>query len=294
MTWHIAATVYVLLTLALQLAIALPLTDGPAEPSVAFFVLGYNDSEAPLWALDTDDVFTFAPPQNCQTCPTNVTIPRDAWISKPLSWWCAQRHYMSGLATFFSRFPQSDYYFLVDADTVVFRKRLQSMLSFLTLNGTKPRDDIFMGHSFLEPSIQLRMVQSGGGVLLSGNALRRLVNTGQLNECANQSLHGAYCWYHLDWTLGASLSTIGVLPHGHQAFQQFKDFGGCDETAVACHPVKDIVDQRDLIVAREHFDHEFDYDSAQPCPDQNYEWTNGWKSICHRDLPSISNMSNPL
>eukprot|EP00747_Dinoflagellata_sp_TGD_P141265 gnl/TRDRNA2_/TRDRNA2_176103_c0_seq4.p1 gnl/TRDRNA2_/TRDRNA2_176103_c0~~gnl/TRDRNA2_/TRDRNA2_176103_c0_seq4.p1 ORF type:complete len:257 (+),score=17.91 gnl/TRDRNA2_/TRDRNA2_176103_c0_seq4:131-901(+) len=255
--------------------------------------MGYNDSVRPVWTRDTDDVFMFSAPQHCPPCNKTGQIEKDTvWTKKPEAWWCAQRHYLNGLAQLVAQFPQSDYYFLADTDTVVFRKRLRSMLLALSRNASKPRDDIFMGHAWTLPGEfgtgkDLKFVMTGGGVLLSGNALRRLNNTGKLDECSEQSLYGAHCWYHYDWALTTCLSSVGILPQGHEAFQQSPQAKWrkvCDETAVACHKVQHVEEQRDLISAHEYFDQDFDYDSALPCPDEDYAWRAYKKSICRRGL----------
>eukprot|EP00747_Dinoflagellata_sp_TGD_P141254 gnl/TRDRNA2_/TRDRNA2_176103_c0_seq27.p1 gnl/TRDRNA2_/TRDRNA2_176103_c0~~gnl/TRDRNA2_/TRDRNA2_176103_c0_seq27.p1 ORF type:complete len:335 (+),score=16.12 gnl/TRDRNA2_/TRDRNA2_176103_c0_seq27:27-1007(+) len=270
---------------------ATELSDAKVNVSVAFFVAGYNDSGRPVWTRDTDDVFMFSAPQHCPPCNKTGQIEKDTvWTKKPEAWWCAQRHYLNGLAQLVAQFPQSDYYFLADTDTVVFRKRLRSMLLALSRNASKPRDDIFMGHAWTLPGEfgtgkDLKFVMTGGGVLLSGNALRRLNNTGKLDECSEQSLYGAHCWYHYDWALTTCLSSVGILPQGHEAFQQSPQAKWrkvCDETAVACHPVKHVEDQRQVIRAHNHFDQEFAYDSAQPCPDDKYEWRTWVKRTCRR------------
>jgi len=215
--------------------------DNLAQPTVAHLVLGVNESHRPAWAKTEDDVFVLVPQQACPVCPTSAKYPPTARLSEPQGWWCAQRHYMPGLHKLLLMFPEADYYFLSDADTMIFSSRLRAMLAHLEYGILGPSDDLYMGHGYgYEPQVP-KFIMSGGGVLLRGRTLRRLKSSGRLRKCAKKHLQGDWCWHHLDWALAECLLEIGVQPVGHPSFQQFINMCPtcCNEKSIACHPVAD-------------------------------------------------------
>merc|ERR1711971_535877 len=85
----------------------------------------------------------------------------------------------------------------------------------------------------------VRFIMSGGGVLLRGSTLRRLQSSGVLSKCIQRVHNGTWCYHHLDWVLAECLRDIGVMPSGHEAFQQMVDKCNscCNPPRVSCHPV---------------------------------------------------------
>jgi len=211
------------------------------QPSVAYLVLGLNTSHRPAWSTKSDDILVYVPPQGCPGCPDDAMSPKTARVWEPHGWWCAQRHYMVGLQQLLENFPEADYYFLSDADTMIFSGRLRAMLAILEYGILSASEDLYMGHGFGgEPGIP-KFIMSGGGVLVRGRTLRRLSNTGQLQECAKRHLTGDWCWHHLDWVMAECLLEIEVEPSGHPGFQQFVNVCPecCNEKTISCHPVAD-------------------------------------------------------
>jgi len=211
------------------------------QPTVAHLVLGVNTSHRPVWANTADDIFVYVPAQTCPVCPTISNYPPTARLTEPLGWWCAQRQYMPGLQNLLHMFPEADYYFLSDADTMIFSNRLRAMLAHLEYGILGPSEDLYMGHGYGgEPQVP-KFIMSGGGVLIRGRTLRRLKSSGLLQKCAKRHLEGEWCWHHLDWALAECLLELGVHPVGHASFQQFVNVCHtcCDEKSIACHPVAD-------------------------------------------------------
>jgi len=271
-------------------------------PSVAYLILGYEDSTRPVWSSKSDDMYIFVPPALCPGCPdyANKSLASGPYLNAPETWWCTQRTYLMALSEFLIQFPDKDYYFLVDANTVVFPRALKTMMSHLDAHILGPHEDLYMGHGFtLEnyPDVGLgRFIQSGGGVLLRGLTLRRLASSGTLSECIEEVYNGTWCWHHCDWILGECLRAINVFPQGHPSMQQHKDFCWeypepwrcCHEAAVGCHPVDLGEPMRQMVKMHAEYlegnpDALADPGWARPCADDAYEWRwRGWSvvSIC--------------
>merc|ERR1711884_64972 len=111
-----------------------------------------------------------------------------------MSWWCAQRTLVS-LLELVQRFPVADYYMLLHSDTVVFRGNLEILLRVLDREVLRDAEDLFMGHGRLLSKELGPFIMAGGGVLLRGLTLRRLVADGLLSQCAERQLQGDWCWH---------------------------------------------------------------------------------------------------
>mmetsp|Transcript_145999 Transcript_145999/g.468164 ORF Transcript_145999/g.468164 Transcript_145999/m.468164 type:complete len:261 (+) Transcript_145999:173-955(+) len=202
------------------------------------------------------------------------------YLNAPKAWWCAQRYYMDALSKLVSSFPSASWYFLADADTVVFPHVLHPMLRLLD-EVLVDTEDLYMGHG-RDLSIG-RFVMSGGGVLLRGRTARRLAGTGQWRRCFKENLNGTWCWRHLDWVLADCLREVGITARGHPGFQQFvtRCSDCCRPESVACHPVKDKAAQKQLVAKHRGIDtSRFLADWAMPCNDNEYRWDQSKKSIC--------------
>merc|ERR1719330_415396 len=174
------------------------------------------------------------------------------------------------------------YYFLADADTVVFPETLNALLRLLEHEVLSQSDDLYMGHG-RDLSIG-RFVMSGGGVLVRGRTLRRAAFGGTLQGCSREHLNGSWCWRHLDWVLADCMRKVEVKARGHPAFQQFANkCECCKPPAVACHPFKDMAKQRSLIAEHRRFEvSRLSAAWASPCPDGSYRWSQSRQSICER------------
>ena len=64
------------------------------------------------------------------------------------------------------------------------------------------------------------LVMTGGGALVRGSTLRRLVQSGRLEQCVGY-MKKDWCWWHADWVLAECFHGIGVQAEAHPAFQQF-------------------------------------------------------------------------
>lgn len=227
-----------------------PAPSSDVQPSIAFLVFAYPGSDHPPWAQNEDDLLVFAPPQSCSDCSIKVKNHG----AKSTAWWCAQRHYWDGVHKLLHAYPVVDYYFLVDGDTVVFRKSLKMLVRALA-NVLESSDDLYMGDVtpswYSNQTNSLPFVMTGGGALVRGHTLRRLASSGRLDACAGKHRSGENCWQPLDWVLGACLHSIGVLPQKHHAFQQFANEVGCGPDAVACHSYKTQKDQLKLLEMHE-------------------------------------------
>lgn len=271
-------------------------------PSVAYLILGYEDSTRPVWSSKSDDLYIFVPPSLCPGCPdyANKSLASGPYLNAPEAWWCTQRTYLLALSEFLIQFPDKDYYFLVDANTVVFPRALKTMMSHLDAHILGRHEDLYMGHGFTldkHPDVGLgKFIMSGGGVLLRGLTLRRLASSGTLSECIEEVYNGTWCWHHCDWILGECLRAINVFPQGHPSMQQHKDFCWeypepwrcCHEAAVGCHPVEEGEPMRQMVRMHAGYlegnpDALADPGWARPCADDAYEWRwRGWSvvSIC--------------
>lgn len=249
--------------------------------NVAYFVLGLSGGPFPAWASPHDTIFTFVPPKTCEACPKGVNITPESgrYRGARSGWWCAQRLYLAGLMKFFDEFPSANWYFLSDADTVVFSSVVARAVKILDLNlGTN--EDLYMGHArHLNVS---HFVMSGGGVLIRGNTMRRI--RPYLPLCGINQF-GPWCYHHLDWVLGNCLRKINVNASGHPGFAQFDNWcnGHCclDPPMYACHPFvnrqkmeKQIKKHQDFLVK------DLSINWAKRCPDDQYRFDIPARSIC--------------
>lgn len=257
-------------------------------PTVAFFVLGYNNSPRPVWTTPEDRVLLYSPPMTCNQCPHSAQQIKGAsgkYINAPLQWWCAQRNYLVGLEQLPKHYPKADFYFLADVDTLVFRESLAALMSLLHHEVLGPSEDVYMGHGYdLSGNGIGKIVMSGGGVLLRGRTLRKLGATGMLRWCMEESLRGSWCWHHLDWAIAECLLKINVTAQGHPAFQQNSCHMHGDAGAVSCHPAKRRKVQKELLkVHRQRFDLgklRLSASWARPC--MGYDWRYDLQSLCRR------------
>lgn len=278
-------------------------TTGYPTPSVAYLLLGFEDAFRPDWATDEEDVFIFAPPQRCPSCPAHAqkTNASGAYKDAPEAWWCTQRSYLDALSMLLQQYPSKDYYFLADANTAIFTTALHAMMRYLDNEVLRPTDDLFMGHgmdiSRHGPELGFRyFIMSGGGVLVRGLTLRRLAASDTLSECIERVYNGTWCWHHLDWIIAECLAEINVWPQGHPSFQQHTNFCTeypepwrcCHEAAVSCHPVEEGEPMRELERRHENYlkvnMHTLSAGWATPCDVEDYEWRwRGWSvvSICN-------------
>lgn len=227
-----------------------------APPTVAFLVLGWPNQRRPPWSRAVDSIVTWSSPQTCQDCSNASKAGPAARMNYPKGWWCAQRHYWDGLARLMNEFPDKDYYFLADSDTLVFPEVLDSMMTLLENDVLSKDEDLYMGdvHCYLEPchgtscNCKNPFVASGGGVLVRGKTMRKLQASGHLGSCATKAFK-EWCWHHLDWAINECMSEMGVQARFHKSFQQFSGPWQCPKGAVACHPVK-TQNQRERIWAQ--------------------------------------------
>lgn len=272
--------------------------------SVAFLVLGLEPGSRPRWSAVTDAVLTFQPPANCSECPT-MPPSRNEQGGHPGSsvkgaqhsaFWCAQRFYFYALQELLRKYPDKDYYFTADADTVVFPLTLHTMTWFLDRTILQAGEDLYMGHSHVNDGSRSRFVLTAGGVLLRGQTLRNLALKGALSECAREHSIGMTCWWQRDWALAACLRRIGVQPRGHEAFQQNLvacPRRCCQWPVVACHPMQDLDQQERVVEAFSSKSHaELHPDWAKPCKDTEYSWNNDRRSICNRKDASRRRSTN--
>eukprot|EP00931_Biecheleriopsis_adriatica_P116728 TRINITY_DN92338_c0_g1_i1.p1 TRINITY_DN92338_c0_g1~~TRINITY_DN92338_c0_g1_i1.p1 ORF type:complete len:634 (+),score=81.76 TRINITY_DN92338_c0_g1_i1:91-1992(+) len=230
-----------------------PAPPAASAPSVVFHIFGYAN-ETPPWA-EGEEVNVFAPEQDfpqgrhCEKYAKPLHWSRQ-W--EPPAWWAAQRQYLPSLESLLEKHPDGDYYFLADADTLVFPRNLHTLVAYLEDEVLDKDDDLYMGHGlwfhpfnadFLSP-----FIMSGGGVLVRGRTLRLLNSTGSLHACATAAL-SLQCWHHCDWTLASCMARIGVKATGHTGFQQFVDKcpGCCTDDSIACHPVRDMKAQVSML-----------------------------------------------
>merc|ERR1712151_1129934 len=103
--------------------------------------------------------------------------------------------------------PTADWYFLQEGDTMVFPVSFGQLLNKLT---PQRMDDLFMGHATEADQMVNRFVQAGGGVLILGQTLRRLNTKGNMPFCLERSIHGEWCWHHMDWVLADCMRAIGI------------------------------------------------------------------------------------
>lgn len=285
--------------------------EGTPPASVAFMVLGLNLKERPVWAsgkeLDHELVVMYQPPQTCAECPADThPNPDSKWsgpyAAAPKAWWCTQRTFLEAMMTFSQLAPNADYYMIVDWDTIVFPEALAVLLRRLDEEVLSPSEDLYMGHGVRltergppEHGIG-NFIMSGGGVLLRGRTLRRLVDSGTLAECAWRQRSGPWCWHHLDWVLGECLREIGVPARGHVGFQQYAHkcvksgvhiHQCCSLTfAVACHSVDKMgIEPKDLLeFHRKSFELSggklLDTEWATPCKDALFWWNGTQVSRC--------------
>lgn len=292
---------------------AVKLASGPA---VAFLVMGLEPGSSVPWASARDPVVEYQPPKDCGACPKEALQAKETkgeakdYSKAAPGWWCAQRYYLDGLAHLLSTQPHARWYFLADADTLVFPDALHRMVDLLDANILDPAEDAYLGHGAYTSFI--RFIMSGGGALIRGQSLRRMNATGTLLQCRVRQQKGAWCLHHLDWVVGECLREVGVEPTGHDAFQQMIDvcapeqakrgLSGFDTPAdccrpprVACHPVKDPSLQQRLL--KEHEEHfrsspaSYSVSWAMPCPWSEYWWESYWNSNC---TVRPSHMRKPL
>jgi len=254
----------------------------PKQISVVYLLLGLATGERPVWASDADIFMPFNPPKTCPTCPASA-LKFDSsheYSNAPKAWWCAQRYYMEALERLTIQHPSANWYFLADADTVVFPHVLQSMMRLLDLV-LVDTEDLYMGHG-RDLAIG-RFIMSGGGVLLRGRTLRRLAGSRKLRDCGRRHLNGTWCWRHLDWVIADCLREVDIHPRGHPAFQQFatKCSGCCRSDSVACHPYKVKADQEKVVEKHSSADtSQLTADWAMPCNGEEYRWMQSKQSIC--------------
>lgn len=256
------------------------------QPSIAIIVLGDHNSSTPMWARPEYNVFLYSPPQSCNQCPS--PFPRgDAPGSKyTAGWWCAQRNFFNGLEELVNKFPHADFYLTVDADTMVFPDALNFMLQNIRLEEAQ---DLFMGDVTEFLLFVGRFILTGGGALMRGLTLRRLVDDGHLNDCQNK-VRNDWCWDHLDWMLAKCFRLMNVVPRGHEGFNQW---GNCELPVVTCHKVKSVEDQKKLLKQHEDFGSgSFNVSWAQPCPDEVYDFSNSNKCKSHESLCTCTNPGN--
>lgn len=245
---------------------------------VVYFILGgHNRSHTP-WAKPNDTIIFLDPPKTCAPCPTerHVTPYSGKYGNASDQWWCAQRSYMEGLQRLVEMMPNADWYFLADADTVVFPHILLSVLGHLE-QALEEHDDLYMGHA--SDLGYGRYVMSGGGVVLRGQTLRRLQAV--LPECSDMQLD-EWCYHHLDWVVASCLRKIGVLARGHLGFQQ--NVGSCircceNPPLVSCHPYKDL-EERGRVAKKFIGYDKVTYRWSLPCNDSDFRFRTPIQSVC--------------
>jgi len=187
---------------------------------------------------------------------------------------------MYGLKLLIEHFPQADYYFLADQDTVVMPNNFRRMLFLLENHILPSHADLYVGHKNAAEKGIPPFIMTGGGALLRGGTLRKL--QGSLETLSERSLRGDLCWYHLDWVLGKSLKEKGVRATAHEAFQQYSDRGGCSNMSVSCHPVRlEAAQQRMIQELSIVMPDKLNSSWAAPCPDRLYSNPN-MVGMCRR------------
>jgi len=225
-------------------------------PTVAFLILGYNNSIYPLWVTPADKVLIYVPPPTCFGCPPSVKCNPKAsgpYVDAPEAWWCAQRMYLLGVQELLEKFPDVEYYFFADVDTVVFRESLTTLIQLLEYEVLKEGEDLYAGQGLTldhagDPTLG-KFIMSGGGLVVRGLTLQKLLKNGTLDKCI-EAMRGPWCYHHADWVLGECLATVRVQPTGHKAFHQYDCDDYTSETMVACHPVKRRTVQRRMLQNR--------------------------------------------
>ena len=132
---------------------------------------------------------------------------------------------------------------------------LRALLSLLEHHILEPTEDLYAGHqmpSQFHPNILDQhaeaFVTTGGGCLVRGMTLRRLLANGALASFRFRQESWDLAMAPLDWTIGDAMASIGIRARMHPSFQQFSGTAwhraipglagsACNALSeVACHP----------------------------------------------------------
>jgi hypothetical protein len=244
--------------------------------NIAFMVLGMPGSKVEdiAWATKeiAESTLLYIPNQHCdrEVSPA-IKISNIAWSTHPGSWWCAQSEYLRAVLAVVQQFPNADYYFLADSDTLIFTVQLQRLVDILDHDILKPQDDLYMGHVweaniYDEHVSKFDIIMSGSGVVVRGRTLRRAVQEGVVKRVHAQMTKDKLVHWHADWAVAECMRLIGVQPLAHEGFQQFANEQGCPLLAVACHKYNNQIQRQIINSRRPLFSVSIqDVDWAAPC-----------------------------
>lgn len=256
------------------------------EERVVWLVIGLEPGKRTPWARPNDILYGALPPQTCSGCPSVAKIEKETtgeakdYKKASSGWWCAQRTFLDILKKMHAEHPNACWYMLADVDTIAFPQNLDVMLDRFDKDVLSPGEDLYMGHGAYTSFV--RFIMSGGGVLLRGPTVQRLVKTGTLDFCIQKVYKGSWCFHHLDWLVAECLREIGVYPRGHDGFQQMLNVCPecCTFPRITCHPVP--LEKQPNVLAR-HASGNKDVLTdtwATPCRYSDYYWESYWRSNC--------------
>lgn len=170
--------------------------------------------------------FTEINTESCIVCNDSNPYPikeHEAWLHKPLGWWCAQKRPLSAVVQFLDNNSVPDFLLVVDDDTAINPKHLLQFVS--TLEPSKP---VYIGDA---PS---DYVMGGGGWLVSRGLLLDMKKIDGFRVCLRKQQGGPWCMLHSDWAVGLCIrETLGVQSSNRHGI--FLQSPPCSNVSVSCH-----------------------------------------------------------
>ena len=232
--------------------------------------------------FDENDVAQMKLGMSCQESAAicNRDNPPESHLintKKKLSWWCFQNREIIVLYNQLIKYPDAQWFFVVNDDTYVnvpaLRRKIQAYSatrSACALGDVGHLQFPFLGINFWTP-----IIWDGAGVLINRNAANKLLrvlkvdstrDSGILHvnvhkndrkiplieQCIlNTRISNKWCWWHSDWVLSRCLDSAGIGVTSDHSFVQFPRSmiakTGIDFNDQASYKVTE--DEKDLIAS---------------------------------------------
>ena len=197
--------------------------------------------------FDENDVAQMKLGMNCQESAAicgRDNPPESHLINrkKKLSWWCFQNRELLVLYHQLIKYPDAQWFFVVNDDTYVnvpaLRTKIQAYSatrSACALGDVGHLQFPFLGTHFWTP-----IIWDGAGVLINRNAANKLLRVVKVDSSRDSGIHNIdrkiplieqcilntrirnkWCWWHSDWVLSRCLDSAGIGVTSDHSFVQF-------------------------------------------------------------------------